>query len=196
MNYLAHIYLSDNNYKNMIGNLLGDFVKIAEDNNYEKPIREGIIMHRKLDSFTDSHTVFLRSKSRISAENKRVAGLLVDMFYDHFLAKNWSEFAVVSLEEYTINFYQILERTSDSLPDKLLNVMPMMIKENWLFSYREINGIKKALERISRKLSIQNYSITSYIDELINNYQDIENDFRDFFPQAIQYAQKLIGEIG
>ena len=91
MNYLAHIYLSDNNEKNMLGNFLGDFVNKSLEDNYEDSIKNGIFMHQKLDSFTDSNPYFL-SKKRISSVNRRLAGVLIDMFYDHFLAKNWHVF--------------------------------------------------------------------------------------------------------
>ncbi|MCX7748786.1 MAG: ACP phosphodiesterase [Clostridia bacterium] len=191
MNYLAHIYLSDNTDKNTIGNLLGDFVSKAEDNNFEKPIREGIFTHRMLDSFTDSHPIFLMSKKRISTLNRRYAGLLIDMFYDHFLAKNWSSYSTMSLEEYTTHFYSILESFSDCLPDRLLNVMPSMVKENWLLSYKEITGIEKALERISKKLSIPNHFLLNSINELTDNYEGLESDFKSFFPYAIEYANQL-----
>ncbi|MEQ8198516.1 MAG: ACP phosphodiesterase [Clostridiaceae bacterium] len=114
MNYLAHIYLADNNDKSMLGNFLGDFVNKALENEFEYDIRSGIYMHRKLDSFTDSNPFVLESKKRISKENRRFAGVLVDLFYDHFLAKNWSEYSSIPLEEYADNFYGILKRHSSS----------------------------------------------------------------------------------
>ena len=127
MNYLAHIYLSENNDESKLGNFLGDFANKSLENNFEYSIRNGIFMHRKLDSFTDSNLVFLESKKRISSLNRRFAGVLIDMFYDHFLAKNWSEYSPMSLEEYADNFYSILKRFSYCLPDKLTRRMPLMM---------------------------------------------------------------------
>ena len=127
MNYLAHIYLSENNDESKLGNFLGDFANKSLENNFEYSIRNGIFMHRKLDSFTDSNLVFLESKKRISSLNRRFAGVLIDMFYDHFLAKNWSEYSSISLEEYSDNFYSILKRFSYCLPDKLTRRMPLMM---------------------------------------------------------------------
>jgi len=127
MNYLAHIYLSKNNDESKLGNFLGDFANKSLENNFEYSIRNGIFMHRKLDSFTDSNLVFLESKKRISSLNRRFAGVLIDMFYDHFLAKNWSEYSSISLEEYSDNFYSILKRFSYCLPDKLTRRMPLMM---------------------------------------------------------------------
>lgn len=191
MNYLAHIYLSDNNDKSILGNFLGDFVNKSLENNYEYTIKNGIFMHRKLDSFTDSNPVFLESKKRISRLNRRFAGVLIDMFYDHFLAKNWSEYSQIPLEEFVNNFYVILERFSYCLPEKLTRRMPLMIEENWLLSYKEIDGIKISLDRISWRFSKSNHPLLNPIDELIRNYDSLETDFKSFFPCAIDYAMHL-----
>ncbi len=193
MNYLAHIYLSDNTDESMLGNFLGDFVNKSLEDNFEHSIRNNIFMHRKLDSFTDSNPIFIESKKRISNLNRRFAGVLIDMFYDYFLAKNWSEYSPISLEEYADNFYSILKRFSYCLPDKLTKRMPLMIDENWLLSYKEINGINKSLERISCKFSKSNHPLLNPLDELLRNYESLEIDFKSFFPCAIEYANKLKG---
>jgi acyl carrier protein phosphodiesterase len=192
MNYLAHIYLSDNNDESMLGNFLGDFVNKSLEENYEYPIKKGIFMHRKLDSFTDSHPVFLMSKRRVSTLNRRFAGVLIDMFYDHYLAKNWSHYSAVALEDYAANFYSMLYKFSDCLPDKLTRRLPYMVEENWLLSYRDISGIEKSLERISRRFSQSRHTLCNPIEELIDNYESLENDFKSFFPHAIEYANQLV----
>jgi acyl carrier protein phosphodiesterase len=191
MNYLAHIYLSDYSEESMLGNFLGDFVNKSLENNFEYSIRNGIFMHRKLDSFTDSHPVFINSKRRVSTLNRRFAGVLIDMFYDHFLARNWSDYSPISLEEYSNNFYNILIKFSNCLPEKLTGRMAFMIEENWLLSYKEISGIERPLNRISRRFAKSNHPMINPIDELINNYEGLETDFKDFFPQAIEYANML-----
>lgn len=191
MNYLAHIYLAENNDESRLGNFLGDFVNKSLENNYNPAIRDGIYMHRSLDSFTDSHPVFLDSKKRISSVNRFFAAVLIDIFYDHFLAKNWSEYSEVPLEEYADNFYSLLKRYSYCLPDKLTRRMPYMIGENWLLSYREIAGIKIPLDRIAMRFSKSRHLLIKPIDELINNYEGLEKDFKNFFSSAIDYANKL-----
>lgn len=193
MNYLAHIYLANSSDKSILGNILGDFVNKSLENNYEYPIREGIFMHRKLDTFTDSNAFFIESRKRITDNNRRFAGVLIDMFYDHFLAKNWCQYSTVPLEEYADNFYSILKEYHYCLPDKLTKRMPYMIEENWLVSYRNINGIKKSLDRISSRFSNSKHQLKNPIDELLNNYDSLEIDFKRFFPCAIQYADKLKG---
>lgn len=191
MNYLAHIYLADNTDKSKLGNFLGDFVNKSLENNYNNEILSGIFMHRKLDSFTDSNSVFLESKRRISKENRRFAGVLIDMFYDHFLAKNWLEYSKIPLEEFASNFYDILDRYSYCLPDKLTKRMAYIIEENWLLSYKEIDGIKIAIDRISLRFAKSNHPLVTPIDELMKNYDELETDFKNFFPQAIEYATVL-----
>ncbi|OOM72354.1 ACP phosphodiesterase [Clostridium sp. BL-8] len=110
MNYLAHICLSDNSEENMLGNFLGDFVNRSLEDEFKYSIKCGIFMHKKMDTFTDSHPDFLRSRERISKINRRLSGVLIDIFYDHFLAKNWCEYSSISLEEYANNFYKILKK--------------------------------------------------------------------------------------
>lgn len=193
MNYLAHIYLADNNDESRLGNFFGDFVNKALENDFEHAVRNGIFMHRKLDCFTDSNPFFLESKRRISMENRRFAGVLIDIFYDHFLAKNWSDYSSIPLDEYADNFYGLLKRHSGSLPDKLTRRMPVMIEENWLLSYKEISGIEKPLERIARKFSKSSRPLVDPVDELMRNYKSLQNDFQSFFPCAIEYANKLKG---
>lgn len=191
MNYLAHIHLSDNSEENMLGNFLGDFVSKSLEEEFEYSIKQGILMHKRLDTFTDSHPNFANSRERISSANRRLAGVLIDIFYDHFLAKNWSDYSSVSLEEYADNFYKILKKYSYCLPDKLTRRMPFMIEENWLLSYRDINGIQVAVDRISKRFSNTRHPLVNPIDELINNYESLEKDFKCFYLQAIEYANKL-----
>lgn len=191
MNYLAHIYLSDNSDENMLGNFLGDFVNKSMENEFEYSIKHGIFMHKKLDTFTDSHPDFLKSRKRISDTNRRLAGVLIDIFYDHFLAKNWHDYSAISLEEYADNFYNVLRKFSYCLPDKLIRMMPFIIGENWLISYRDVSGIERTVERISKRFSNTRHPLINPIDELINNYESLENDFKCFYPHAIKYSNQL-----
>lgn len=177
----------------MLGNFLSDFVNKSLENNFEHSIKRGIFMHRKLNGFTDSNLVFLESKKRISSLNRRFAGVLIDMFYDHFLSKNWCKYSSMPLEEYADNFYNMLKRFSYCLPDKLIARMPLMIEENWLVSYRKIDGIKKSLDRISWRFSKSKHPLLNPADELVRNYESLELDFKTFFPYTIEYANKLKG---
>jgi acyl carrier protein phosphodiesterase len=196
MNYLAHIYLAASlDEKVILGNFLGDFVKKNTENNYDVTIRQGIHMHRKLDSFTDFHPVFQVSRRRISDKNRRFAGVLIDMFYDHYLARNWLDYSTVSLEDFAEDFYDILERNRSILPDRLKYMMPYLKGENWLLSYGEIPGIEQAVNNVARRFAHSRRPMINPIQELINNYEGLENDFKAFFPEAMVHANQIKSEL-
>ncbi|MBN2534199.1 MAG: acyl carrier protein phosphodiesterase [Spirochaetales bacterium] len=184
MNWLAHIYLSDEDNESKIGGLLGDFLCNDWTSKYSEAIKQGIRRHLDVDKFTDTHPVFKNSCSRISVENSYLAPVLIDIFYDHFLAKNWDDYSNVSLEDFVSSFYKVLLEHKEILPDKLQNIIFFMIKENWLCSYKNIEGIKNVLYRLSRRINRQNRIVESII-ELQKNYSDLESDFQRFFPEIV-----------
>ncbi|MDT8718472.1 DUF479 domain-containing protein [Clostridium sp. 19966] len=191
MNYLAHIYLAEDNDESRLGNFLGDFVNKSLEKNYNSSIKKGIYMHRKLDSFTDSNPIFLESKKRISSSNSFFSAVLIDIFYDHFLAKNWCEYSKVPLEEYADNFYELLKNYSYCLPEKLTKRLSYIIEENWLLSYKHLDGIKKPVDRIALRFSKSRHPLYNPIEELINNYESLEKDFEKFFREVMEYAKLL-----
>ena len=190
MNYLAHLYLSPSDDESRLGNLLGDFVKNKEEFRAYDHLYQGISFHRKIDQFTDSHPIVLQSKQRFSEKNRRYAGILVDIFYDHFLAKDWQTYSPVTLEQFAADFYQVLEKYSDILPPRLLNLKPIMVRENWFVSYREQTGIAKALERITHRLSTP-YVTDEVMADFANHYQEFQGDFDLFFGDVVAYAESI-----
>lgn len=189
MNYLAHLYLSEPNEEAWLGSLLGDFVKGPLDGRYNAPITRAIALHRKIDSFTDAHPVVLQSKSRISPARRRYAGIMTDMFYDHFLAKYWREFHDEPLEEFSARIYSILVRRHAILPERLQRMAPSMAQWNWLESYANVDSIHTALDRMGRRLKRENRLLNS-AEELVEHYAELEADFRAFMPQALQFAKR------
>ncbi len=187
MNYLAHLYLSEPHEEAWLGSLMGDFVKGPLDDRYGTGITRAIAMHRKIDVFTDAHPVVLRSKSRMSAERRRYAGIMVDVFYDHFLARHWQDFHEEPLAEFTGRVYRVLERYRTILPERLQRMAPMMMQWDWLGSYAEIGSIYTALNRMGQRLRRENRLMNS-ADELLANYAHLEADFRDFLPEVKRYA--------
>lgn len=187
MNYLAHLFLSAGTPESLIGNLLGDFVKGSTVNLYGGEIRKGIDLHRKVDSYTDSHAIVRSSKSLISPQRRRFAGVLVDVFYDHFLAKNWRDYSEVPLSDFARCAYKILQENRDILPESLQRVLPIIIARDLLSSYQEISEIASTLARMSARIKRIN-NLASGIEDLTVNYQQLESDFRAFFPDLISYA--------
>jgi acyl carrier protein phosphodiesterase len=188
MNYLAHLYLSEPNEEAWLGSLLGDFVKGPLDARYGEDITRAIALHRKIDTFTDAHPLVLQSKSRISAERRRYAGIMIDMFYDHFLAKNWAEYHGEPIGEFTARIYGILHARHAMLPDRLQIMAPRMAQSDWLASYADIASIHTALDRMGRRLTRENRLLDS-ADELVEHYAGLEGDFRAFMPQVRQFAR-------
>jgi acyl carrier protein phosphodiesterase len=183
------LYLSEPTEAAWLGSLLGDFVKGPLDGRYGEDITRAITLHRKIDSFTDTHPVVLRSKSRISAGRRRYAGIMMDMFYDHFLAKNWREFHGEPLDEFTARIYAILGRQHAMLPERLQRMAPNMAQWNWLASYAKVDSIHAALDRMGQRMKRENPLLNS-AEELVEHYGELEADFRAFMPQVLQFAKR------
>lgn len=185
MNWLAHIYLSDEDDESRLGGLLGDFLGNMDWKTiYSEAIKQGIKRHLEIDNFTDMHPVFKKSCKRISAKNSLFAHVLIDIFYDHFLAKNWDDYSHVLLNDFVSSFYNVLQEYRKILPDRLKIIAPFLIRENWFCSYQNIQGIRNVLYRLSRRIKQQN-SIMESIIELQRNYSSLENDFRVFFSEVV-----------
>ncbi len=187
MNFLAHLFLSDQSDDALLGALLGDFVKGPLDQRYSPVITAAIRLHRHIDVFTDAHAAVLASKARVSPVRRRYAGIMVDMFYDHFLARYWEDYATVSLDIFTRRVYQVLSRRHAELPDKLRRIAPNMIEFDWLGSYREVNSVAAALDRMGSRLRRGNGLLDSG-EDLLREYAAFEADFRAFFPEVILFA--------
>lgn len=190
MNYLAHLYLAEDSPESIIGNLLGDFVKGTAIDHYSDGIKKGISIHRKIDAFTDSHPDFIKSKRLISTINKRYSGIIVDIFYDHFLAAKWLEYSSISLKDFTSNVYQLLEENEEILSGSLRAFLPRLKNENLLMSYASIQGTSTALKRVSFRLKREN-SLEKAVEDLKAQYQEFEFNFIKFFPELIKYTKTL-----
>lgn len=181
MNYLAHLFLSDGTPESLIGNLLGDFIKGSIENIYPEQISKGIYLHRKIDSYTDYQPIFRSSKRLISLDRRRFSGIMIDVFYDHFLAKNWYNYSTTRLKDFTNHVYQVLQENQNRLPERLKNILPNMITNDWLASYKEISGINRAINGLSRRIKRTN-NLSGGVEELFFNYQQLQADFSAFFP--------------
>lgn len=189
MNYLAHLYLADDDPESIIGNLMGDFVKGVIDARYPAGLRSGIALHRKVDSFSDQHPVILQSKRRIRPPYRRYAGILIDMFFDHFLAVHWNEYSAQSLNYFSSNVYRVLGEHFQRLPPRMQRSVGYMLQHDLLMSYRQIQGIERSLAGIERRLK-KPFALTPSIKELEQNYAKLEQDFKVFFPLLIGYAER------
>ncbi len=190
MNYLAHLYLAEDSPESLIGNLLGDFLKGRGVEGYCESIKKGIQLHKHVDIYTDAHQIFRQSKRLIDSVNQRYSGIIVDVFYDHFLAKNWLHYSAVPLHQFTSNVYKTLQDNESILPESLRKHLPNIINNNILMSYAEIQGVKFTLQRLSARLKRAN-QLENASDDLIAKYECFELNFSQFFPELIDYVQTL-----
>ncbi len=187
MNYLAHLYLSSHTDAALVGALLGDFVKADHYRHYPPAVAEAILWHRRIDSFTDAHPCHRASKRRLDRRFRHTRGLMVDLFYDHFLARYWDRWATIPLNEFAQRVYSAMQTFEGRLPTPLERMLPYMVADNWLCSYRELESVGWALAGLSRRLSATNY-LAEGLPELGRNYTGLESDFQRFFPQLQQYV--------
>ena len=192
MNVLAHIYLSGDSDELIIGNYIGDYVKGRDYLKYPEQVRKGIILHRNIDGFTDSHPVVHRSKIPFLNKYHKYAGVVVDIIYDHFLTREWDFYSHKPLESVTYQFYRAMVNNYDVLPDKVKERMPFFIIHNWLESYKTTNGIRTVLKAMSKRTSLPMESRHA-IKALKKNYYSLNEDFMEFFPQLIEYVENDFG---
>lgn len=191
MNYLAHIRLAGDSPESVTGNFLGDFVKgkLAE-NQYTLGIRRGIMMHRRIDAWTDSHEMFRQSARLVSPRRRRWGRIMVDVFYDHLLAKNWNLYSDESLEEFLNGAYETILEAADIFPERVAEAARAMIKGGWLEKYVSAEGLTLVFERMSARIEREN-PLAGAERELFKNYDEMNGHFREFFPQAVKYAKSL-----
>jgi acyl carrier protein phosphodiesterase len=194
MNFLAHIYLSGNNKTIAIGNFIADGIRGKDYKKFPKDIQIGILLHREIDVFTDGHKTVRKSTKRLHKNYSHYSGVIVDILYDHFLAKNWNTYSYIPLAKYVEEFYKILEDSFDILPIRVKKMMPYMTANNWLLSYASIAGISKALEGMNRRT--QNRSkMNLAVNELIEYYEDFETEFTSFFEELKVFAEIKLNEL-
>lgn len=182
MNYLAHIYLSGNNELITIGNFMADGIRGKLYKSFSKEIQIGILLHRQIDTFTDAHPIVRQSTKRLHKNYSHYSGVIVDILYDHFLAKNWSNYSDVPLEPFVENFYKSLERNFELLPPRVQKMMPYMMTDNWLLNYANLEGIQSVLDGMNRRT--KNVSgMDKATLELKQFYSEFEDEFTVFFEE-------------
>lgn len=192
MNYLAHALLAGSDADYRLGSLLGDFIKgplLPPPPGLTPSVLQGIVLHRRIDSFADAHPAFRRSRQRVSAERRRYSGIIIDLFYDHFLAVHWARYADQPLEVFTAGVYALLAERP--LPERLAQILPGMRDDDWLASYRDPAAVSRALDRIGEHRLKRSNSLGGAGCELVRGYGAYENDFLEFLPAALAFAERF-----
>ena len=190
MNFLAHIYLSSDNELLTIGNFAGDGVRGKDYTRFPVAMQAGIQLHREIDTFTDAHPIVRRSTKRLHKNYSHYSGVIVDIFYDHFLAKNWQDYSDVPFADYIDDFYKSLNRHIDILPERFQNFTPMMIEDNWLLSYATIDGIQLVLNGMNKRTKGRS-KMNEATKELQDYYEAFEEDFTLFFKELIAFSTDM-----
>ena len=192
MNWLAHALLSEPDTEVRIGNVLADLVKGRERKQMSDAFLQGVKHHQKIDAFTDTHPVFLRSCSRVSHPYRRFAGILINIFYDHFLASNWEQYAAIPLETFTGELYADIQAYPITFSEDVQYALDRLIADDRLGMYQHIDGIQNTLKRISNRIESRtgrDFELDSAITQLTDNYNALSDDFAHFFPLLITHVQ-------
>ena len=194
MNFLAHVYLSNEDDNIKIGNFISDSIRGKKYKDYPPEIQRGILLHRHIDTFTDAHPTVRQSTKRLHENYSHYSGVIVDILYDHFLAKNWKDYSDIPLATYVDDFYNLLEDNYDTLPLNVQRLLPHMIQDNWLLSYASIEGITKVLEGMNRRTKNRS-KMNLAVVELREFYDEFEAEFTSFFKELIEFSQKKLKEL-
>jgi len=191
MNFLAHIYLSGDSEGITIGNFIADGIKGSKYKKYPLEIQKGILLHRGIDSYTDSHPTVKKSTKKLHKNYGHYSGVIVDILYDHFLAKNWHDYHEQPLADYVNDFYKLLRDNYEILPGRIQRMMPYMLSDNWLLSYATIPGISKILSQMNvRTKGVSNMNFA--VMELEEYYNEFEAEFTSFFEELILFSKNKL----
>ncbi len=190
MNFLAHLYLAGKEEELIVGNFIADSVKGNKFLEYPKRIADGVVMHRSIDFFSDTHPIYRNTVHRLAPTYGKFSGVITDMFYDHFLALYWKEYSDIPLDVFSENIYTILRSYQTDMPEKSKVILTYMSKYNWLVAYAKIEGLRRALKGLSERMKYY-----SPMDEAVNllekDFPLYEKDFREFFPLIQKHVESF-----
>lgn len=194
MNLLAHAYLSGDSEHLLIGNFIADHIKGNHTGNLPTDVVKGIYLHRAIDHYTDQHPVFNRSCNLFYSGYHKYAGVVVDITYDHFLAKNWNHYHKQSLEDFTSHCYSVLLRNYNILPQRTKSLLPHIMMENWLMAYAHFEGLEKSFIGLSKRVKY-NPGLEHAVNDIQKNYNSLGKDFEEFFQDLVYFTNKKISDL-
>ncbi len=174
----------------MVGNLMADFMVGKIDEQLPVPIQKGIALHREIDAFTDSHPVVRAAKHRLFPTYRHYAAVIMDVFYDHFLAIHWSQYHPDTLDSFATQAYTLLNEKQHLLPVPMLPMVEAMQRQNWLVNYATIDGIDRALTNMARRTRFVSH-MENATDDLEKEYDFYKDNFQKFFPDLIAHANRI-----
>lgn len=190
MNYLAHLALSYPDKDLVIGNFIGDHVKNADFSSYSLGVQNGIAMHRSIDTFTDKHPITVSLRQLLFPVYRHYSRVLVDVYYDHFLACYFSVFHSMSLHDFVKNIHPVLIDQKENFPLSAQQYLRGMVAEQWLSSYETTDGIAAILTKMGNR--IHSDVLKNGNKGLLLNYKTIEIGFLSFYPDLIQHSKRFL----
>lgn len=195
MNFLAHAYLAGDDENIIVGNFIADHVKGKAIYRFSDRIRDGIMLHRRIDAFTDSHPIVRQSSARLRHKFGKYSGVIVDMFFDHFLARNWQDYSTQPLKQFTSGIYKVIMRHFMILPPKTKRILPFMMADDWLAGYAYLEGLNMALTGMSRRTNF-NSGMEFAVDALKSDYDIYHQEFKEFFVDLKNDTARFFSETG
>jgi len=190
MNYLAHCYLSCSDEDLFLGNLMTDFLRKSEEQNYQGKVLEGIHLHRAIDSFTDKHPASLELRAILRKRHDKYASVVVDLIWDRMLCLNWNHFSGQSIRDFITPLYQVLEKRKEELPRKFRSRIENMLEADFLMAYANDDRMKKSLEWMDRRVKFPS-NFVGAMDDLQENHEHIQKLFMYFFPELISEVDAI-----
>lgn len=186
MNYLGHLYFSNNDSELMTANLFGDFVKGRDLSAFQPKVQEGILLHRKIDSFIDQSETVLILMRKLYASLPKVSSVAIDLFFDHLLAKNWNQFHPVPLDDFLNQYYQNIQLSEQLYAAKFIGMMQKLIEHNWISYYPTLYGLEKSCQGVSSRISFPNELKNGKI-VFLEYEEEITDTFFQFMKEANEY---------
>ena len=194
MNFLAHAHLSGDSDKILFGNFIADSVKGKQWEKFEREIQAGIRLHREIDTYTDKHPIVKRSVNRIRDDYGRYSRVVMDIYYDHFLAKEWGFYHSGGLNAFSKHVYAVLTKRFFILPERVKMMLPFLIAQNWLTSYAEFSGLERVFQGMDRRTGLLS-GMSNAVEGLEKNYDELKEDFKAFYPELQSFSEGALVEI-
>lgn len=189
MNYLAHLYFADPTPESRSGSLMGDFYRGAIDSTLPQAVQQGIRLHRQIDVFTDAHPHVVAARQRFEPPYRRVAGIVLDLAFDHFLCRHWKRFHAKPLATFLAEVYGDLAAYQGYLPPRMQQPLDRLLSQRWLAAYAELEGLDRAFVRMDQRFKKPTALAKAGVI-VRRDYQLIEADFLNFFPELVAYVRK------
>ncbi len=194
MNFLSHAHLSFNKDDIIFGNFIADSIKGKSYERFGSEVQIGVLLHREIDSYTDNHELFKNSRSLVRPYFGKFSGIVIDIYFDHFLARNWSDYDNSELSSFSRRVYMILAKRYRILPPRIKRLLPFLIGQNWLTGYANISDLSRVFRGMDRRTGYIS-GMENAIDVLVENYDSLYENFKLYYPQLTDHAVWVYGKM-